>query len=1152
MSQLAIVGNTSSEGEVVIKCQPLSGLAFFRSNNITMKNIKVDSCGVLQDNITKSYDKMQSAIFFNTCNNIQLNNVDVINSNGTGIVLCNPSGVVHLDMCNFINNSLPSVDPPAIGGGGLVIEADDVTANYNCMIMNSTFLNNTAKSRRLSILSQASNPSQYFGLGGGITIVFREGTVNNTVQLAGVRLENNIAQFGGGLYLAFFDSVSGNDVTIDGIEVTNNTAMLEVGVLLPFASGGGISIDFASSELDFPLNNTVEVLNSRFLSNTAQLGGGIAVDVVYDGYGCVNAANKLLIENCSFDNNEGYQGSSAYFSGTNKDCQALLNTTLSFTNLTRGHCEHVNDLMPCLGSVFLRHFPLITMRNAILFSENSYSAMSLISSSIQLLPSAQLRFLSNTGFNGAALHIVDCSSVIVNDNTSLYFENNTASNYGGAIYSEACTQTIEHCFIRHSNSTLDPDQWKMDASFIKNQANRLGDSIYIDSIQSCVWPNHNKSTVFCWKGWSFGEMGSCVNQLRTGPAYLVNNGHTKYTVYPGECINLEDFTVFDDFNNDITSETNLQVSVLSGLIHTITYSDQNCECNYPIDPDDSCFYIPENNYRQCEHGEIAIRSVGCYSDYSSHSSQVLIHPLHQSYGIVLDLVFKTCDNGSVCTNTSDHPGLCYRQESYISYKAACNKTFSYYCSQQTTICGSCVADSVQDSGMIINAPIFSCVSCENGIGVGYFLIQIILVIIMMTILAVIHINITNGNLNAYILYSQMVTLQFPGLGYTAWFPTYDTFSLSITRYTAIPLTVVYSIWNLNFLTLFPDPSCIPGIHSAVGVILLQYVTAACPLLFIIVSYTWIQCYNYGYRLVVYTTRPVHRLLARFWQKFKIKPSLIDTYAGLLLLAYMRFLAVSVKLLMFITFDGVFGSSQVAPVPLVILPILCLLVFVILQMTILLLYPFKIFQRCLASCRFDRPGLHALVDAYQGCFKNSVSDGREGRYFAGLYLLFRFLYVAILLFSLNPVFITSWAHQDNVWIVALPLSGAGLSFVFAGLVLLLRPYKKTSHNVIDFLTLFWMTVVGGVGVFGSFLLAPILILPFLIWLCYLIYRVIKYCRCCARRNMHNSSCDDVDIPYTPIQQQKMPPVPPTNTVVGLGDYAEDDRIVHPNGYNACIQ
>ena len=130
-------------------------------------------------------------------------------------------------------------------------------------------------------------------------------------------------------------------------------------------------------------------------------------------------------------------------------------------------------------------------------------------------------------------------------------------------------------------------------------------------------------------------------------------------------------------------------------------------------------------------------------------------------------------------------------------------------------------------------------------------------------------------------------------------------------------------------------------------------------------------------LVVYTTRPVHRLLARFWQKFKIQPSLIDTYAGLLLLAYMRFLAVSVKLLLFMRMDhGSFHHfTPILPVPLVIIPILCLLVFVILPMAVLLLYPFKIFQRCLTWCRLDRPGLHALMDAYQGCFKNSAtSDG----------------------------------------------------------------------------------------------------------------------------------------------------------------------------------
>ena len=59
--------------------------------------------------------------------------------------------------------------------------------------------------------------------------------------------------------------------------------------------------------------------------------------------------------------------------------------------------------------------------------------------------------------------------------------------------------------------------------------------------------------------------------------------------------------------------------------------------------------------------------------------------------------------------------------------------------------------------------------------------------------------------------------------------------------------------------------------------------------------------------------------------------------------------------------------------------LCLLVFVIPPMVVLLFYHLKIFQQCLKWCKLDRPGLHALVDAYQGCFKNSATDdvARQG-------------------------------------------------------------------------------------------------------------------------------------------------------------------------------
>ena len=147
-------------------------------------------------------------------------------------------------------------------------------------------------------------------------------------------------------------------------------------------------------------------------------------------------------------------------------------------------------------------------------------------------------------------------------------------------------------------------------------------------------------------------------------------------------------------------------------------------------------------------------------------------------------------------------------------------------------------------------------------------------------------------------------------------------------------------------------------------------------------------------------------VARFWQKFKIQPSLIDTYAGLMLLSYMRFLATSAKLLKFtfvMKYDynsyavfyydanlSYFGWPHAAYG---VLAILCLLVFVVTPTIVLLFYHLKSFQRCLTRCKLDRPGLHALVDAYQGCFKNSATDDSERRYFAGIYLLLRFCYVA---------------------------------------------------------------------------------------------------------------------------------------------------------------
>ena len=58
--------------------------------------------------------------------------------------------------------------------------------------------------------------------------MLREGAANNIVQLIGVRLERNTAQYGGGLYLALYGNTiaSSNTFAIDSCDVMGNSYLI--------------------------------------------------------------------------------------------------------------------------------------------------------------------------------------------------------------------------------------------------------------------------------------------------------------------------------------------------------------------------------------------------------------------------------------------------------------------------------------------------------------------------------------------------------------------------------------------------------------------------------------------------------------------------------------------------------------------------------------------------------------------------------------------------------------------------------------------------------------------------------------------------------------------------------------------------------------
>ena len=1160
MSQLAIVGN-NSEGEVTIECDPSTGLAFFWSKDLEIRNVTLVNCGALRTTTSLV------AMFFTHCKEIQLTHVHIFESTGSAVVIYNPKGVISIEKCNFSYNGLLSEEKNLYrgGGGGLTIEANEAISRFSCIISNSTFTHNVASFFWLPAISLGS----YFrlGKGGGISVVFREGTANNTIQLNGVHLGSNKAQGGGGFFLAFHGNTSGNVVSIDGAEVKENQAWLNKSSPQISATGGGIFIGFAASKLGLPFDNNITVSGSIFISNKAETGGGMTVDAPSDIIGCTTTGNKLVIEKCVFDNNEAFRGASVYMSQNSKTSQGLLDTMVCCSNFTNGHCNvTLARGLLCSGDILLEHFPLV-FKNASVFANNSISAISLYSSSIELLPSAQLQFINNSAVYGAALYNVDCSSIILNNNTAMLFVNNTASHHGDAIYVKSCSMGLNKhrdCFVRHRNSGMHPDKWNVNLTFIGANT-----AIYIDSVQSCILGG---DYAFCWKGWHF--VSDCQDHLKSGVQYIEYKGYNK--INPGDCINLKkDFSIQDYWGHDMAEETSL---VAHTLVDGARIVDSNeCQCHPPLSPDPYTVV-------SCSDENILVLP---NSDNSGERS-ILIHP-PELPGIIVQLSFQLCEHGMVFNKTRGC--VC----DLLHYAAECTKTSSSICttsfdnidqiftntvySNGWGMCGSC---NDTGDGVAINSPSFICAKCSWYSVAIFVFVELVPMFFMMTILAVFHINITDGRLNAYVFYSQLVSVQFPTLGYSVWLPTTQYFMNTGTNsasqiFVVIPLTV-YSIWNLNFLNLNPKVICMPHIDTAARVIGIQYFIAACPLIFIIVTYVWIRWYTNGYRFVVFTTKPVHQLLARFWHRYKIQPSLIDTYAGLFLLSFMCFLVTSIKSFYFIYIDASSATEHTGHATLGVAAVLCLLVFVVPQMAVLLFYHLKIFQRCLTWCKLDRPGIHALLDAYQGCFKNSATDGKERRYFAGLYLLFRFCFIVFVVFPFtsiaqlppynpnpNPYQYQNPTNPIQFNILPLSLSEAFLSLLMAGLVVILQPYRKTIHNVIDFLMLLWLTVIGISSIASSILIIIIanslIHLPSLIFICFLFYRLLKFCCCCScscccckkqSRATIQSSIHDLNNPSLALDSR--PLVPLTTSEVTLDDceYVPDDlypdRMVSPGGYN----
>ena len=459
-------------------------------------------------------------------------------------------------------------------------------------------------------------------------------------------------------------------------------------------------------------------------------------------------------------------------------------------------------------------------------------------------------------------------------------------------------------------------------------------------------------------------------------------------------------------------------------------------------------WLTPNNSSVCECGS----SLGGIVDCDSISDKVrLVRCNCMTFGVNGLLVVGRCIYG--CFNSK-----------YVDYKYAntyyplpsntseLNELCSLY-HREGQLCGRCE----ENFTLPLYSYDISCVNCTNDYAnnwIKYLIVSLLPLTLFFIVIVTCRLSVTSGVMNAFILLCQIISLsaitRFLALSLES---HYSTDSIEF-RMAAVAFTL-YSMWNLDFFRALYSPFCLHPEATTLQILALDYVVAVYPLVLLVVVYLFVKLHDSNSKFIVCLWRPFHRCFVHFRRDWNIKTSLIDSFATFLLLTYMKFLSLSCDVLApvpiynidgetlsryYLYWDGTiefFGSKHL---PYAILALTVLIVFNILPLLLLCLYPCRWFQKCLNYCKLQNQTLHIFMDAFLGCYKDGTNGSFDCRWFAGLYLFYRILIMALLGVTLSRFF--------------LPLVGC-VVLVLLIITAVLQPYKVNAHNRIN---IFFLSVI----------------------------------------------------------------------------------------------
>ena len=469
----------------------------------------------------------------------------------------------------------------------------------------------------------------------------------------------------------------------------------------------------------------------------------------------------------------------------------------------------------------------------------------------------------------------------------------------------------------------------------------------------------------------------------------------------------------------------------SSLCPPWTYFNQNmsrCECGISIDNVIWC------TMAQCTPSKatpIKIWLTDCYC---------------MSYNDILDMeVIGAC------------PYLCTTRSSKIPHnRTKLNKRCNFLVRQNRTgeLCGQCFdgyAPSAYSSGL-------QCANCSNyqRNWVKYIAIAYLPLILLYIVVLLFKINALSARMTASIFICQIISCPPIATMSSIYFSSkvsQNSPFLSRLYYHHYELVqgfvklanMFYGVWNLDFYRYSFEPLCLYPNMSTLQVLSLDYLIALFPIFMIAITFLMVKLYD-RFKLVQYFCRPIVRLAALLSKlKRDLNVSLIETFGTFILLSYVKVLNSSLSILIPVNVKNMTGHTVSMNVyyngsleyfghdhlPYAVLAVFMFIIFNLMPLLLLCLYPCRYFQFCLNCCRLNSQVLRTFMDAFQGCYKFEPYDCR---YFSSLYLFLRIIILFIYYFTLN----------GNYFYVVLGL----LLLPVAILLSIIRPYRERFINAVD--------------------------------------------------------------------------------------------------------